>query len=59
VPALDSWCGSHPRRDFEATAGFADGGQLFSYGDFDEERTEQCCLAAEDGGVVARWLGYD
>ncbi len=59
APRLDSWCGTHPPRSYVGPASLADGGEIFSYGEYDPERTEQCCLSVQDGGVLAKWLGYD
>lgn len=60
APPPDSWCAGHPRRDFVGPEGLADAGaDIFSYGEFDGARSEQCCLSVRDGGVLAKWLGYD
>jgi hypothetical protein len=56
----DSWCGTHPARYYMGPENLADAGtELFSYGEFDPNGTEQCCLSVQDGGVVAKWVGYD
>jgi hypothetical protein len=54
-----SWCGSHPAREHRGSMSRSTLGELFEFGEFDAEGTEQCCVYAEGGRVVATWIGYD
>ena len=55
-----SWCRSHPVRHYEGPESLGDaGGEIFSYGPYDPEASEQCCLIVRDGGVIAKGVGYD